>query len=929
VGRDAYRGMNMPTSPTTSVIDRLRRAALLRDGAALSDGELLGRFVEHRDESSLAALVRRHGPMVWGVCRRLVSHHDAEDAFQATFLVLVRKAASIVPRQMVGNWLYGVAHQTALQARRTTARRSAREMQVTVMPDTQAVPQDQWADLQPLLDQELSRLPDNYRAVIVLCDLEDRTRKEVARQLGVAEGTVAGRLARARAMLAKRLAQRGVTLSGLALAAALARNVASADVPNSVMSSTISAANLAATGQAVAAGAISPTVVALTDGVLKAMLMNKLRAVVVLVLVLGFMVTGAGMLNYGMAAQGDQPRATEKAVKSPQKGKEAVTAWDKEVGDLEGEWMVVAMEEGGETASADALKKMKWVVKGNEITATGPDDVTRKMSFKLDPGKGPKEIDITDLDGPFKGETSPGIYTIEGRRLRVCFADAAEQGRPKEFATAPGSDFTMITFEKEAYTVWGKEVGGLQAGLGFHPDKNRVYSPGETVKLVVRVRNVGKEAVKFQYFRQFFNETPPAVTDDKGRPVPLGKRTVLGFHVPIEVNLATGREIELAELKLEPRSGAQSAHEGDWSLHGTGKFNVQYERVIGNTSSGFLNKPDPNLSKLATGKLELEIKFKSEPPAAPKQKAHEAQVPVAKEPAWKVKFHKAYGLKDGEYVKRVPSPFIPERKDFILPRFPGADEKSVDGLLMYGVLFADADEKTVSYRAMVSTDLVDLDQPTKGVRIKRLSLQSVIAYSTGRMTPEVVFDSRAKGQDVFMECDFVIRKGAPLEKLLPDLQKAIGQCELDNPKTKPVLTLREEEQEVYVVRGKFKITPRKWRNKDEVDVYADEGALNKEFTKANPESTADVSTDINTDLPLQFVRDLGSFVNKRMVWEAEAPINLPFRAYMHQRWENKASAEEQAADHDPARVLKNVSEQTGLTFSKEKRKVQVLYVVIP
>ena len=212
--------------------------------------------------------------MVWGVCRRLLSHHDAEDAFQATFLVLVRKAASIAPREMVGNWLYGVAHQTALQARRTAARRRAREVQVTEMPDTEACQQDQWADLQPLLDEELSRLPDNYRAVIVLCDLEGRTRKEVAAQLGCPEGTVASRLVRARAMLAKRLTQRGVALSGGALAAVLSKNAASAGVPASVVMSTIKAASLFAAGQAV----ISVKVAALAEGVLKAMLLNKLKA---------------------------------------------------------------------------------------------------------------------------------------------------------------------------------------------------------------------------------------------------------------------------------------------------------------------------------------------------------------------------------------------------------------------------------------------------------------------------------------------------------------------------------------------------------------------------------------------------------------------------------------------------------------------------
>src|SRR5262249_26019267 len=135
VGRIARRGKKMATGPMNSVIEHVRRAALLSDSARLSDGDLLRWFIEDHDQAAFAALVKRHGPMVWGVCRRLLSHQDAEDAFQATFLVLVRKAASIRPGEMVGNWLFGVAHQTALHARRTTARRRAREVQVTLMPD--------------------------------------------------------------------------------------------------------------------------------------------------------------------------------------------------------------------------------------------------------------------------------------------------------------------------------------------------------------------------------------------------------------------------------------------------------------------------------------------------------------------------------------------------------------------------------------------------------------------------------------------------------------------------------------------------------------------------------------------------------------------------------------------------------------------------
>src|SRR3954466_10480957 len=126
----------MASNQLRRVLQTLGRAALPLEGAGLSDGQLLECYVRTREEAAFAALVHRHGPMVWGVCRRVLSsHQDAEDAFQATFLVLVRKAGSIVPREMVANWLYGVAHQTALKARATTAKRRAREKQVTAMPE--------------------------------------------------------------------------------------------------------------------------------------------------------------------------------------------------------------------------------------------------------------------------------------------------------------------------------------------------------------------------------------------------------------------------------------------------------------------------------------------------------------------------------------------------------------------------------------------------------------------------------------------------------------------------------------------------------------------------------------------------------------------------------------------------------------------------
>jgi RNA polymerase sigma factor (sigma-70 family) len=216
--------------------------------------------------------------MVWGVCCRLLpNHHDAEDAFQATFLVLVRKAAD-VPRQAVANWLYGVARQTAVRLRATAAKRGRRETQVVNMPEP-TVAEVRDADLQSVLDEELGRLPEHYRGVIVLCGLEGMTRKEAARQLGSPEGSVASRLARARALLAKRLTQRGVVFSGGSVAAVLSAASASASAPPALVASTIKAVSLLAASKAAATGVIPAKVAALTEGVARAMVLAKLKTV--------------------------------------------------------------------------------------------------------------------------------------------------------------------------------------------------------------------------------------------------------------------------------------------------------------------------------------------------------------------------------------------------------------------------------------------------------------------------------------------------------------------------------------------------------------------------------------------------------------------------------------------------------------------------
>jgi RNA polymerase sigma factor (sigma-70 family) len=221
----------MTVGPLNGVIQRLRQIA--GSGAAeATDGQLVGRFLECRDQPAFEALVARHGPMVLGVCRRVLgSGSDADDAFQATFLVFVRKARSIVRRERVGGWLYRIAYRTARKARAAAHRRRTQETPIQDMAHPAADNDVLWRDLRPVLDQELDRLPERYRLPVVLCDLEGRSRDEVARQLAWPDGTLSSRLARARQLLAKRLARRGVLFSGGALAATLAGNGATAAVP--------------------------------------------------------------------------------------------------------------------------------------------------------------------------------------------------------------------------------------------------------------------------------------------------------------------------------------------------------------------------------------------------------------------------------------------------------------------------------------------------------------------------------------------------------------------------------------------------------------------------------------------------------------------------------------------------------------------------
>ncbi|MCI0682906.1 MAG: sigma-70 family RNA polymerase sigma factor [Gemmataceae bacterium] len=282
--------------------------------AVPSDGQLLSAFVEAKDQAAFETIVHRHGPMVFGVARRLLGNeHDAADVFQAVFLVLARKAAAIRSPDVLGAWLYNVAYRTSIKARAAGQKRKTREGTVSVMPEP-AVECEPVDDVLELLDEELRALPAKYQTPLVLCDLQGQSRRAAAEMLQVPEGTISSRLATGRKKLADRLRRRGVTVSAVALGAILAQNAASAAVPAPLVAVTVQAALPTAAGQTVA-GLVSAKAMTLSQGVIQSMLLAKLQ--LLLLVVMTPLLVGGALLGFVAqeAAPDDEASAIAKLKK--------------------------------------------------------------------------------------------------------------------------------------------------------------------------------------------------------------------------------------------------------------------------------------------------------------------------------------------------------------------------------------------------------------------------------------------------------------------------------------------------------------------------------------------------------------------------------------------------------------------------------------
>jgi RNA polymerase sigma factor (sigma-70 family) len=389
--------------------------------ALQSDEQLLKSFVEGRSQDSFAQLVRRHGPMVLGVCRRVARQtEDAEDAFQATFLVLARRAVSVSPA-LLPNWLHGVAYRTALKARTSAGRRRGKEHYMAQVPDTIAWPKAVDRELIELLDLAISTLPAKYRAAVILCDLQQQTRREAAATLRIPEGTLSSRLAAGRNILAGRLRKRRVTLSVSALGATLTSLSRAAPTDALVVSTAQAAVRFCAGG---AAGLIpaSAGAVTLAEGVLKMMVIKQFACGLV------GCIAAASLIIIGAAVYGDQ--------KARQEVRKA----------LEGVWIVESVEDHADVRDA---KGYQVIFKKDKFTFKPSARQEQEFAgrYEIDPNKGPQILDlIADKDG----EPRRALFDLKNDELRICINEEPDGERPDRFVSEKrGKNDLLMILKRE------------------------------------------------------------------------------------------------------------------------------------------------------------------------------------------------------------------------------------------------------------------------------------------------------------------------------------------------------------------------------------------------------------------------------------------------------------------------------------------------
>jgi RNA polymerase sigma factor (sigma-70 family) len=403
-------------------VPNLRPPVPLPDDAATTDGQLLERFARLGDRDAFSRLVQRHGPMVLGVCFRVLNNeHDADDAFQATFLVLARRASAIRKSESVGSWLYGVAYRIAVRARSDAARRRVVEGRAEAMVQQDPVGDLAWQELRPVLDEELARLPAKYRVPLVLCYLEGKTNTEAAAELGWTKGTVSGRLARARDLLRNRLTRRGLKMSAVLLALLLSWKRSALAVSPRLLEVTVKAASLGP-AKAAAIGVISERTGTMALTALRSLALAWMARVGLTLLALVALVGLSGAAVYE-AVSGDFLTSASRFRSRT------------DVDILQGAWDLESRD--GRLAKGE----IRAVFLNDRLTFRSANGGEEAWNFTLDNQADPPAMDLSgDQDGRL------AIYRFQGDVLLLRMA-APGGDRPRGFY-APGGGGTLFFFRR-------------------------------------------------------------------------------------------------------------------------------------------------------------------------------------------------------------------------------------------------------------------------------------------------------------------------------------------------------------------------------------------------------------------------------------------------------------------------------------------------
>ncbi len=419
---------------TTAFRNGIRKVAAHLAPDTLGDGELLSRFLNDGDETAFGVLVRRHAAMVFGTCRRVLGNAtDADDAFQATFVVLVRKATAFTDRKCIGNFLYGVAYRTALKAREMAVRRRKRE--------AEAIPPEPMADdseLLKMLDEELAKLPDKYREPVVLCELEGKSRREVSERLGIPEGTISSRLAAAHRLLEKRLAARGFAVVSVA-----------SILPNSALAVSVELAEVAVL---TSISQPSASVSLLVTEVMKMMFLSKLKtgAAIVLgtMLLLG---SGAVLIPGGGQAQGEEKTGEKSKAPTPALARQLAEQDEAKL--LLGTWVSKKVSTHPANPNFIATDDYIWTFDHDSLQAVtnlaGQEYSSTNSRYVLNPHVKPKQLNIVG-----DRKLLLCLYEVNGEALKIAYYARSEVDRPRSFdrkdMPKDADALTVIEFERRA-----------------------------------------------------------------------------------------------------------------------------------------------------------------------------------------------------------------------------------------------------------------------------------------------------------------------------------------------------------------------------------------------------------------------------------------------------------------------------------------------